>query len=50
MRKLHILIPSILIASTIPMVSMVGCNKQPEPEVVHVTRVEIAQESKNINV
>ncbi|MCQ3907293.1 MAG: hypothetical protein MJ219_00590 [Mycoplasmoidaceae bacterium] len=41
MRKLHILIPSILVASSMPMVSMVGCNK----EVVHVTGVNIQQQT-----
>ncbi|MCQ3907290.1 MAG: InlB B-repeat-containing protein [Mycoplasmoidaceae bacterium] len=27
MRKIHILIPSILVASTIPMMAMVSCKK-----------------------
>ncbi len=32
MRKIHLLMPTILVASSIPMVSMVGCgNKNPEP-------------------
>ncbi|MCQ3907301.1 MAG: hypothetical protein MJ219_00630 [Mycoplasmoidaceae bacterium] len=31
MRKIHLLMPTILVASSIPMVSMVGCNKNNGP-------------------
>ncbi|MCQ3907277.1 MAG: hypothetical protein MJ219_00510 [Mycoplasmoidaceae bacterium] len=40
MRKIHLLIPSILVASSMPMVSMVGCKKN---DAVHVTGVNIEQ-------
>ncbi|MCQ3915163.1 MAG: hypothetical protein MJ201_05505 [Mycoplasmoidaceae bacterium] len=37
MKKLHILIPSLVATATMPLIGLVGCgkNKEPEPEPVY---------------
>ncbi|MCQ3907286.1 MAG: hypothetical protein MJ219_00555 [Mycoplasmoidaceae bacterium] len=38
MRKIHLLMPTILVTSSMPMVSMVGCNNEkPEPAPQNLT-------------